>query len=557
MADTAAAPSRRVGAVEVPESLLAHRPQTTTRTTTVAAPTTAPTTNPIFQILFSDNPDPETKRVEIAKFLTVTASKEENKTRLKAREELEDWLQSERQRMETEIIALTDTETFSELQGVYQDLNQSLIDFNEKMKPLTDILEAIYDLRVSGKTIEAFQEIQADKAAEQKRADDEAALSSQLGTIETTIGTLRTDIATLGQERGFFGFGGVTEDARKRIAAKQVELTDAQTRLDTLQAQIENLQNQTNESALGELAAQKNKLRDLLDIKSDAHKARQKELVDAALKFVSDASTRIGSVRGHLNKMTDQIDAIYDANTRMSQVYGILTEGIKDATTENKTIRATFDPPAETEGVIAKMTREEKQMAVDDHIKALDTAAGSTIQAFSELTKEAIGVKTKRDANVALIEKTRIIHTQGVAGIAERLSSVLSAVSMAALGESSAMAKDTLTAMMDTTNKIVQKEVIQVAAGVQDMNADVKKAIDDLGDFGEVLRTSTEITREGLAEVHENIEKMQELAATVRDNIRDASSVHSDTAAPNGVDAGQKKADQPAAAATSPFGTMH
>ncbi len=532
MPDAAAAPSRRVGQIEVPASLIT--PRTMTRTGGAVA-TTAPTTNPIFRILFSENPDPETKRAEIAKYLTVTASKEENKTRIKSREELEDWLQSERQRMETEIIALTDTETFSELQGVYQDLNQALLDFDKKMQPLTDILEAIYDLRMSGKTIEAFEEIQKDKLAEEDRKKKTEEKTAELDSAEATINTLVVDIGRLGEEKAWFGFGNVTETARKRIVEKQTTLAKEQERLDQLQKDIETLQTQTNASSLGEFAAQKEQLRNLLDIRSEDHKLRQKELVNAALKFVSDASSRIGSVRIHLNKMTDQIDAIYEANTKMSGAYAVLTEGIKDATVDNRMIRATYDPPAgDKESIITKMTREEKQMTVDDHIHALDTAAGSTIQAFTELTKEAINVKTKRDANIALIEKTRLIHTQGVAGIAERLSSVLSAVSMAALGESSAMAKDTLSAMMDKTNSVVQKEVIQVAAGVQEMNADVKKAIDDLGDFGEVLRTSTDITRQGLADVHANIEAMQELANTVRGNIREAHAVHSEDTPKNG-----------------------
>lgn len=522
-----ASPKIKIGAVELPEALIRRIAQSRQSTNTVLTP--APTENAIFQIIFSEG-TPEAKRIELAKFMTFPGTKEEAKARVKAYQEFEEYLQSERERMSREIIKLTDTETFSELQAVYNDLNNALIEFDDKMRPLTEIIDAIYVLRTNNQTMAAFTEIQSDRKSEAARAEQKAQQEAEFESVHNRIGFLNTSIAQLGEQRSFWGMGGVKQEARAQIAANEVALNEAQINLEALATEIAKLDAPPVQSNMGEFVEQKGKLRELLDISSDEHKQRQRDLVDAALGFVEKAKTRIGAVRNHLGRMTDQIDSLYDANTKMTGVYAVMSEGIKDATAENRTIRESLQTPAPDveESMIAKMGREEKLGAVEDHMRACDTASGSTIETFSDLTSQTIRIRTMRDSNEAQSDKARRMHNQGVAGVADRLSVVLNAVSAAALGESSAMAKGTLEGMVERTNKVAQKEVIQLALGVHEMNRDIEKAIGDLGDFGEVLRTSTGIWREGLTEVHQNIDRMRELAEEVRGDIKDSIGVHAD-----------------------------
>jgi translation initiation factor 2B subunit (eIF-2B alpha/beta/delta family) len=125
--------------------------------------------------------------------------------------------------------------------------------------------------------------------------------------------------------------------------------------------------------------------------------------------------------------------------------------------------------------------------------------------------------------------RARTMHSQGISGVADRLSVVLQAVSSAALGEASAMAKDTLQQMAENTNKVAQKESIRIAMGVSEQNADLTKAIDDLGSYGEVVRTATSITREGLTEMRGKLDELKKLAETVQDDVHDAIAVNADT----------------------------
>src|SRR5689334_4745031 len=124
--------------------------------------------NPFYSVMFSEENKPEQKREAVTKLLTFEGTKEENRERIKEFELFKEFLQSQREEMAQEIIRLTDTGTFAELKTVYDELNRSLIDFDEKMKPLTDIIDAVYTLRTNGLTLEAFQEILRERRREEE-----------------------------------------------------------------------------------------------------------------------------------------------------------------------------------------------------------------------------------------------------------------------------------------------------------------------------------------------------------------------------------------------------
>lgn len=543
MPDPAVALSRKTGLSEVLSAAVQRRAQPQALDT----PKTAIETNPVYQIMLAPETDPEAKRDAVAAFLVAPASKEEARQRVRAYQAFEEFMQAERERMAQEIIRLTDTEAFSELQSVYRDFNNALIDFDDKMRPLTEILDAIYVLRTEGKTLDAFREIKDDRRNEEERARFELEKKRQLDALEHAVNHLTGDIAALGTKRSFLG--GMIElapssSSRQEMARKQTELDSTCGDLARLADELAALEKQgPGASALGEFEAQKGKLRELLDISSEEHKQRQQDLVSSALNFVQTAKTRITSVRQHLGSMNGQIENLYDANAKMGGVYAILSDGIQKANQENQIIRAGL-APATDESLISRMTREERESAVDEHIGSLMAASAHTTETYADLTGQTIRIKTMRDSTQSQMDKARVMGTQGVAGVADRLSVVLQAVSAAALGESSTMAKDTLAAMVDSTNTIAQKETIRVAMGTSELNDDVVRAIEDLGTYGEVLRTSTNITRETMAEVQGNLAKIRDIAESVREDVRAAV----------GVAASIERAPPPITAPSSPFG---
>ena len=489
--------------------------------------------NPFYQTMFAEDTKPEQKREAVTKLLTFEGTKEENRERIKEFELFKEYLQSQREEMAQEIIRLTDTGTFAELKSVYDELNRSLIDFDDKMKPLTDIIDAVYTLRTNGLTLEAFQEILRERRREEELLKKKNEKRNEFQTLEAQVHTFNSDIAALKEKRGFFGLGGVTQDAREAIARKNTELERVRDRLVTLGDEIAELNKQTpSESQLGEYAAQKQKLRELLDISTEEHKDRQKALVDSAVGFVNTAKTRVASVRQHLGQMNDQVENLFDANNMMGTCYAILNEGIKDAATNNQKVRGELqEPAAGGEDMITKMTREQKKMAVEQHMTMLDSSAADTMATYADLTSGAVRIKTMKDAVDQQMNRARAMHSQGISGVADRLSVVLQAVSSAALGEASAMAKDTLQQMAENTNKVAQKESIRIAMGIEEQNEDLKKAIDDLGAYGEVVRAATNITREGLTDMRSKLDELKKLAEDVQGDVHDAIAVNAETAA--------------------------
>jgi hypothetical protein len=486
--------------------------------------------NTFYKIMFDESKSPEEKKAAVVKAMTATGIKEEDQARIAEFEMFKEFLQEIREQMALEVVRLTDTEAFSELKQVYDDLNTSLLEFNDQMRPLTEIIDAIYALRTNGKTLDAFKEIQDDKKNEEELALKKKQLETDLDIVYDDIRITQNEIAELSEQKTLFGFGNIKQSAREEIAKKELEISNLQGKLENLSKQEADLQKDLEkQSSLGEFAEHKKKLRELLDITTDEHKERQTALVNAALNFVNKAKTRVGSVRDHLGKMNNQIDNLFDSNGKMINVYAILDDGLKEAGKNNQEIRNKLVPPEGVpEDTITRMTREQKKMAIEQYISSLDESTVDTLTTLSDLTTQTIRIKTMKDANSSQISKARSLYTQGIAGIADRLSVSLQAISSAALGESSAMAKETIVKMADNTNEIAQKEAIKNAMGISDVNNDIMKAIADIGSYGEVIKSATDISSNALAEMRGKMDEFKKIVDSVQGDISKNFAVNAD-----------------------------
>lgn len=492
--------------------------------------------NPFYQVMFDDKLSPEQQEAAIRKLCAFTGSKEESRQFAKHAAEIKEYLQDARERMNTEIIKLTDTEAFAQLQGVYNDMNNALIDFDGKMKPLTDIISAVHTLRTQGLTFDTFKEIQKDREFEAENDRLLAAKIAEMSQIGDTITRLNGDIIALGEQKGFFGFGGVKESARIEISRKQDEIDNPETGLKTkqaaIQAEIDSLKalRREHESRTGEFGEQKAKLRELLDLTGDEHRERQTELVKAALHFVSTSKARIGEVREHIGAMNDQVENLFDANQHISRIYATLASAESNAEKDNIAIRAQYLPPSDgtEESLITKHTREENLLAIDEHIGALTEGNRDTVQTLADLTGQTIRIKSMRDANKAQESRVKTMQSMGVAGVADRLATVLQSVSMAALGESSAAAKDTLALMNASTNKVAQNQTLVNAMGIADQNQDLIRALEDLGTYGDAVKEATAISQQGIGEARGLLDQLKTLAETTKEDIGEAFAVHAE-----------------------------
>jgi len=520
----------------------AQRRQTTR--TTAAVPTAAPEetvetderfadieANPFYQIMFNPALDPEQRQAEAAKALASSGEKEVDRQQLQEFALFKEYLQFERQRMAVEIIRLTDTEAFAELKQAYDDMNSAVLQFEKDMQPLVDILDATYKLRMGGLTIDAFREIKEDEAEEARRAALRAEQAQRLEALQNTLAGYERDIAALQQETNWFG--SIKKAARQDIARKQVDIETTRRQLETLTAEIaQTAQEPLRESALGALAPEKEKLRELLDITAEGHKQRQEALVRSAEEFVTSSRSRVSSVMDHLGDMNHQLDNLYDASSSMQEIYAIMFEASKEATEANAQLRHALMPaeaedgqPAPEESQIARMQRERKQAAVEDYMASLRLATTDTASTLADLAAQCGRVKSMKDANTTQIAQTTALHSAGIAGVADRLSTVLQGISMAAVGEASEMASMSLTRMRDTTNAINAREVFRAAAGIRDENDKLAQAIASLEAYGDVLKKATVITAEGIQESTRLVSEMQKQAEEIKAQIQESFAV--------------------------------
>lgn len=509
--------------------------------------------NPFYKIVLNPETTPAQKKSETTQALTFALEADKAKERLEAFNQFKEFLQHERKRMAQEIIALTDTGAFSELKSVYDEINQALITFEQKISPLTDIVDAVYTLRMNGVTFDVFREIAQDKEAEEAHRTLRADLEAQLNQLTDAISTSKNDIARLNEDKGWLGFGNVRKASREKAAVLGVTLKDKQDEMAQLAEKIA----QTPvvpppKTEMLEYAEQKSKLRELLDISSEDHIKRQKELVEAAQGFIKTTEVRVGRVSEHFGSMDAQIGNLSEANYSMREIYAIVNDATKDAEVQNETYRQTLQPAGDSEGDIEKMARERTKRDLENHIKSLGTSAVDTTSVLAELTSSSHRIKSMQDANEQQITKTRQLHSSGVAGVADQLSTVLQAVSSAALGESSEMARMSLERMQKTTNELSQKEVIRVALGTQELNTELSKALLDLEQYGQVIDTATDITRKGLTETRELLGKLESTAREVQESVKDSISVAADVTA--GRDPDGKDEDEAPAGPAKPFG---
>jgi hypothetical protein len=138
--------------------------------------------NTFYKILFDGSTSATEKKAAVKKALVFEGTKTENTERVAEFEALKQYLQFQRQAMAKEFMKLADTKSFAELKQVIDDMNKGLIKFDETMKPLSEILDAVYTLRTGGPELlnDAFREIETEKKAEEERKQKLEELNSAL-----------------------------------------------------------------------------------------------------------------------------------------------------------------------------------------------------------------------------------------------------------------------------------------------------------------------------------------------------------------------------------------
>lgn len=506
--------------------------------------------NPFFNIVFSDSLSLEEKVENVTKTLEFTNDKEQDRIKIQQFDSFKEYLQSISEEMSKQRIQMTDTEVFAELQKVYSEFNNDLNDFIEQINPLTEITDALYKLRQNGETMNALAQIKADQEWDAQKDEENKKLLATLQEIDLKITTLQNEIYKLAQDKSFFGFGQIKANSKAKILSNEDQITklkeQAQNKSDEHKALLKEI---TERQSLRDQSVETEKLKELLNLTSSEHTERQSKMVESALKFVNQGKERFGAIRGHLDKMVNQIEGLGDNNGNMIQIYAVLNESTKKVEEKHKVIREEYDKKGESDNLLEKMKVEETRRNLDEHIDTVSTATVDTMQTYGELTTEAIKIRNMQAATKKQVESARAMHSRGIASVASQLSVVVTAVNSAAINEAQAMAGSTLAEMAKVTNDIAKNEAIRIATGRDEINTDLEAMLQNLAEFGDTQREATEITRNALETMRANLDEIEKLAKDVQDDTKDFIGVTGDVLANKAEPA--KQEEQPTH--TSPF----
>ena len=487
-------------------------------------------TNTFYSIIMADDVELEEKVNQVSKALEFTNDKESDRTRIKEFEQFKEYLQSISETMSKQRIEMTDTGTFSELQKVYGDFNNDLNDFIDKIKPLTDITDALYTLRKNGETRSVLQKIQQDKANAKDKQDRIIDLNKTINEGENLMAELRKENVILAENKSFFGFGNIKPESKAQIQENEIKIAEIFDNVsnctkerDKLLLEIENINNST------EYSFEAQKLKELLDLNSEQHVQRQADLVQSALQFINSGKERFGEIRKHLELMNQQIEGLTDNNSQMQQIYAVLNDGTKKAEEANKTKRETLMTTPEPTCQIEKMKLDKEKRDLDEFIDTVSQSTVDTMQTYGELSMEEIKLRNMQAATKNQSQSAATMHSRGIASVASQLSVVLTAVNSAAINESQVMASDTLTQMANVTNDVAKKESIRIATGRDDVNIELEKTLQDLVEFGDTQRQATEITRDAIKTMRDNLDELEKLSKDVQEDTADFVAVTADT----------------------------
>ena len=217
--------------------------------------------NVFYKTIFAEG-DPEAKRAAVARELAYSLEDEkaENKNSLAEFELFKEWLMEQRKDMAQEIIKLTDTDAFSELKDVFDEMNLGLLDFENQMSPLTDILDAVYALRLAsdGAMFDVFKEIQDDKAEEERVAELRNRQDRKLTDLNDEVERMHGETDVLRQQKSWFGLRGTKKSALVKIERIQRDMKEKKTTIDQLVTEIENTR-VDRESQFSQFAEEKQK----------------------------------------------------------------------------------------------------------------------------------------------------------------------------------------------------------------------------------------------------------------------------------------------------------
>lgn len=472
--------------------------------------------NPFAQIAMS-TPDPQAQKDAMIKLMTYVDAETTAKNN-KALSEYSAYMQSERQRLAVQLIEMTDTKTFSNMQRVLIDINNGVLDFEEQLKPFMEIINAVRMIQAEDATTDILSEMREDKKLAEAFHGKIKAIDEKMEQITRAIKDKRIAITVQKENRSFWGFGDIKDSAKQAIATLQVDIASLEDELKSAGVEKDALRTEAKQasSKFEHLQDAKAILSTMLDLSQGEHESRHQDLVNTASNFVTTTKSRVSDTLEHSIKMGDQIRSLSDLAFTMRGSYSVLSEAAKEAEKINSAAHEALKAELSTiSDPLTKLNHEKTSRDMSKHITTLNDAASETTNVISDLTISSQRIETMEAANIAQIKKTEQIQTSGIAGVADNLSSVLTAINQAAIGQASMAAQQSLRRMNDNTVNLTKEQMLNAAKSRNDDNSALIRALEQLSGFGEIIEIANQSAQEAVEENRNLLGQMRETADAV------------------------------------------
>lgn len=474
-------------------------------------------TNPYHKIMFDPVMDLGDKCKAMATALVYNKEDTEvqNEERLKAFIAFSEWLQVKRKELAIEMLRLNDAEAFAQLKEVIDELGNGILDFNKKISPFMAILDSLYKMQTSGiKTSDMLKEIVDDREALDalnKNLDEQ---TEALETADKAIRSYNDSIAELKTKTSWYSLGTkIKPSAQAEINKIELRVVEEQARIATLtetviatQAEI-NAPRVTQFEGLGDV---KDNLKLLLDITSDTHRQKQKELNTAAADFVESSEKRVGEVLKNIEQMNGRIDKASKNSSKVLGLYAVMNDAVQNAMGSNHEVLVTLDAPEVAEALVVRMQREEKREGSLKHIKILSGIKEDTVKMYDGLSREKVELAGMLDANGQQISNTRYLHGSGIANMGMQLNAMINALGSAANGQSTKIAQELVNEMGSNAIMIRGKESLRAAIAFTATNETLERTIQLAAQSAELMRNASVITGEALEQQQGLLAKVQQ-----------------------------------------------
>lgn len=485
--------------------------------------------NPFYQIAISTQ-DPQAQK-EAMRELMVYVDAETTAKNSQYLEEYNAFMQAERQRMATELIKMTDTKTFSTMQKVLKDINDGVLDFEEQIKPFMEIINAVREIQAEDATTDILAEMREDTRNKQAMEDAIRKLDEEAQRCVEAIKSKLVEIEKKKEDRHLFGIGSIKQSAKDAIAELTVGVASLKEQQKEANAKKETVRSEykTVASKFAHLEKSKEIMASMLNLSEEEHEARHQKLIDTAANFVTTTQERVTETLERSEQMSSQIKNLSDLAFTMRGRYSVLSEAAKDAERVNskkhEELRAELES---TSDPLEKMNKEAISRDMSKHITMLNDATNETTEVISDLTVSSQRIETMEAANKAQINKTKQIQTTGIAGVADNLSSVLTAINQAAIGQSATAAAQSLRRMNETTIGLTKEQMLNMAKSKNDDNSALMRMLEQLSGFGEVIELANQSTRESLNEQRQLVDSLHGTANEVHRAAQETLEITSD-----------------------------